>query len=268
MTINDRRNRCRGTVSTTHRRAELSHAQFAFNYRYFVDLAAASGGRVLDYGCGIGQTVTLGRARGLDVWGADTFTGFWAPWVDLVKPDVRDRIRSIENDRTDYPDDHFDIVMSNQVLEHVTDPEAVIADIHRMVKPGGYFIAAFPVIETWYEGHVGLYFAHRLKPGSPLRRIYFDLCHRLGFGLYRNAVKTRQEWVQMSETMLDKSCFYYPHRRLISAIKNSFGGPIEDLSVDYMRARLGSRARHIPSALLRFIYHKRAGEIVRVRKSR
>jgi SAM-dependent methyltransferase len=205
--------------STTHRRAELSHAQFAFNYRYFVDLAAASGGRVLDYGCGIGQTVTLGRARGLDVWGADTFTGFWAPWVDLVKPDVRDRIRSIENDRTDYPDDHFDIVMSNQVLEHVTDPEAVIADIHRMVKPGGYFIAAFPVIETWYEGHVGLYFAHRLKPGSPLRRIYFDLCHRLGFGLYRNAVKTRQEWVQMSETMLDKSCFYYPHRRLISATK-------------------------------------------------
>jgi len=57
----------------------------------------------------------------------------------------------------------------------------------------------------------------------------------------------------------------------MSAIENSFGAPIEDISVHYMRTRLGSRARHIPSvanALLRFMYHKRAGEIVRARKLR
>jgi hypothetical protein len=51
---------------------DVSDAQFVFNYRYFVGHAAAYGGRVLDYGCGIAQTVTLGRARGLDIWGADT----------------------------------------------------------------------------------------------------------------------------------------------------------------------------------------------------
>src|SRR5262249_41570364 len=162
------------------------------------DLAAASGGRVLDYGCGIGQTVTLGLARGLDIWGADTFRGFWAPWAAELKIDVRDRIRKIENARADYPDDHFDLVMSNQVLEHVPAPETVIADIHRMVKPGGSFIAAFPVVETWYEGHVGLYFAHRFRSGS-LRRAYFDLSHRLGFGLWRSARPTRAEWVKMIE---------------------------------------------------------------------
>jgi SAM-dependent methyltransferase len=252
-----------------NRPAESSDEELAFNYRYFVRLAAASGGRVLDYGCGEGQTVTLGRTCGLDIWGADTFTGFWAPWINSVKPDARDHIRRIENDRTDYPDNHFDIVMSNQVLEHVTNPEAVIADVHRMVKPGGCFIAAFPVIETWYEGHIGLYFGHRFKSGTAMRRVYFDLCHRLGFGLYRNAAKTRREWVKMSEAMLDNSCFYYSHQRLMSSIETSFGQPIEDMSVDYMRTRLGSRARQIPSAadaLLRFIYHKRAGEIVRVRK--
>src|SRR5262249_29996772 len=163
-----------------------------------------------------------GHARGLDIWGADTFEGWWAGWADSVKPDIRDRIRRINNDRADYPDDYFDMVISNQVLEHVTHPEAVIADIHRMVKPGGCFIAAFPVIETWYEGHIGLYFGHRFKPGTAVRGIYFDLCHRLGFGLYR-AGKTRAEWVKMSEAMLDNACFYYPHRRLMSAIKDLFG---------------------------------------------
>ena len=72
---------------------------------------------------------------------------------------------------TDFPDGHFDLVISNQVLEHVTDPEAVIADVFRMIKPGGLFLAAFPVTETWYEGHVGLYFAHRFAPGSRFRGI-------------------------------------------------------------------------------------------------
>jgi hypothetical protein len=52
------------------------------------------------------------------------------------------------------------------------------------------------------------------------------------------------------------------------AIQQTFGGPIEDMSVHYMRERLGRRAQHVPPALLRFSYHKRAGEIVRVRKLR
>ena len=42
-------------------------------------------------------------------------------------PQARDRVRTIQNGVIDFPDGHFDLVLSNQVLEHVTDPEAVIA---------------------------------------------------------------------------------------------------------------------------------------------
>jgi hypothetical protein len=87
---------------TTHRPAEAVHAKAPFNHRYFADLAAASGGRVLDYGCGSGETVELGRARGLDIWGADTFAGCWAGSASQVAH-LRDRVRNIENGRTDYP---------------------------------------------------------------------------------------------------------------------------------------------------------------------
>jgi SAM-dependent methyltransferase len=253
--------------SSTHQPSGLSDVQFAFNYRYFVGLAAVSGRRILDYGCGEGQTVALARTRGLDMWGADTFAGFFAGWADSLTPGSRDYVRRIENGRADYPDNHFDLVISNQVLEHVSNPEAIISDIHRVVKPGGTFIAAFPVIETWYEGHVGLYFGHRFRPGAA-RHVYFDLCHRLGLGLYQASFKTRSEWLDFAESFLDNSCFYYPYSRLISAIQDTFGSPIEDLSGHYMNERLGRRAKLIPPAVLRFIYHKRAGEIVRVRKSR
>jgi len=246
----------------------MTDNQPTFNYSYFIDHAMCIGGRILDYGCGRGQMLALGLERGLDIWGADTFSGYWAGWVKELKPPVRARVRTIENGLTDFPESHFDLVMANQVLEHVTNPEAVIADIHRMIKPGGLFIAAFPVIETWYEGHVGLYFAHRLKPGSRLRRTYFDLCHLLGQGLYRGTL-TRTNWIKQSEDTLDTACFYYSQRRMFTALTKAFGAPIEDIAVHYMRARLRNR-HNLPAfadSMLRFVYHKRAGEIIRVRKS-
>ncbi len=224
---------------------------------------------MLDYGCGAGKTVALGLDRGLDIWGTDTFSGYYAGWESALEPRVRDRVRAIHNGVADFPDGHFDLVISNQVLEHVTDPEAVIADIFRLIKRGGSLVAAFPVTETWYEGHVGLYFAHRLRPGSQLRLTYFNLCHRAGRGLYRGDL-TRAQWVERCERTLDDACFYYRHRRLFTALRDTFGMPIEDISIDYMRTRLGDRAQYFPAfanPLLRFVYHKRAGEIVKVRKS-
>lgn len=243
----------------------MTDVQPAFNYRYLVDRAAKVGGRILDYGCGTGQIVALGLDRGLDIWGTDTFSGYYASWASALQPRVRERVRDIRNGVTDFPDGHFDLVISNQVLEHVTDPEAVIADIIRTIKPGGLLLAAFPVTETWYEGHVGLYFVHRLRPGSQLRSAVFDISHRLGWGLYRGEL-TRAEWIKRSERTLDDACFYYPHRRMFTALKNAFGTTIDDIAVDYMRTRLGNRVRYVPDPLLRYVYHKRAGEIVCIRK--
>jgi SAM-dependent methyltransferase len=178
-------------------------------------------------------------------------------------------VRKIENGRADFPDGHFDLVFSNQVLEHVTDPEAVIGDMYRLVKPGGTLITAFPVTETWYEGHIGLYFAHRFPKGSALRQRYFDLSHRMGLGIHRGK-HSREAWVEKSGRTLDDVCFYYRRARMKQAVENTFGAPIEDIAVDYMRTRLGARAERFPAVadpLLRFVYHKRAGEIWRTRKA-
>src|SRR5450631_2016653 len=105
----------------------MSDAQPAFNYRYFIERAGTPGGRVLDYGCGSGRMVALGLNRGLDIWGADTFTGNYVGWASELTPHMRDRVRLIQIVHAHFLDGHFDLVMSNQVLEQVTDPEAVIA---------------------------------------------------------------------------------------------------------------------------------------------
>ncbi len=233
-----------------------------FNYRYLLDHASAVGGRILDYGCGRSELVTLGRQRGLDIWGVDTFSGHYASSLDAVANETRGFVRQIQTLRADFPETHFDLVLSNQVLEHVTEPETTIRDMARLLKPNGTLIAAFPVESTWYEGHVGLYFAHRLPRGSA-RHAAFVLLHRLGLGLYREAL-TATEWASTSERTLDDVCFYYPRTRLLKALRAI--GTAEDLSVDYMQTRLGNKSRYVPGSLLQFVYHKRAGEIFRVVK--
>ena len=247
----------------------MAQEAIAFNHRYFVDRLVRETGRMLDYGCGGGAMVALGRARGLDIWGADKFDGFWEHLMETLPPEARDRVRAIEGQRADYPDATFDVVVSNQVLEHVDDPEAAIADVSRLLRPGGLFVAAFPVVETWYEGHVGLYFAHRFKPGGKARRAYFRLCHRLGFGLHHH-YGDDVFWAEHHEKFLDESCFYYRLSRVRAALENSFGSPIQDECVDYMRARLGHRAARLPlfaDPLLKFVYHIRAGQILTIRKA-
>jgi SAM-dependent methyltransferase len=249
---------------TGERKRPSAGSEFStpFNYRYFLSHAAALGGRILDYGCGTARVVAMGRNQGLDIWGVDTYADYYRQNRSAVAEDARNYVRPIEDGRAVFDDAHFDVVLSNQVLEHVSEPERVIADMSRVLRPGGTLIAAFPVESTWYEGHVGIYFAHRLPPGRT-RHAMFVAAHRLGFGICRGSL-TSAEWSTASEQILDDVCFYHPKVRVFSALRAI--GPIEDLSTHYMRTRLGKRVRFLPDAFLRFVYHKRAGEIFRLVK--
>lgn len=47
-------------------------------------------------------------------------------------------------DHIPYPDHEFDLVVANNVLEHLTDPRGVFHEIHRVLKPGGAFLFKTP----------------------------------------------------------------------------------------------------------------------------
>jgi SAM-dependent methyltransferase len=42
------------------------------------------------------------------------------------------------------PDSSFDCVVAVEVIEHVADDEAFVREIHRVLKPGGWFLATTP----------------------------------------------------------------------------------------------------------------------------
>ena len=43
-----------------------------------------------------------------------------------------------------YADDYFDLLIANHVLEHVEDDRRAVAEIARVLKPGGYAILQTP----------------------------------------------------------------------------------------------------------------------------
>ncbi len=62
-----------------------------------------------------------------------------------------------------FPDDHFGLVFAFEILEHVEDDEGLLAEIVRVLEPGGQFVMSVPVHTSKWSpldeacGHVRRY---------------------------------------------------------------------------------------------------------------
>lgn len=111
--------------------------------------------RVLDLGCGAGKLVQAARDSGYDFHGCGL--GLRDAHTDADPRLVADGIlRDIDLDpyRLPFDDRTFDVVISDQVLEHVMDYPTTLREVHRVMKPGGAFLHIFPPRYMPIEPHV------------------------------------------------------------------------------------------------------------------
>lgn len=59
---------------------------------------------------------------------------------------IIDGVRSEDLMRLTYPDAAFDLVLTSESLEHVPDLDAALAEIHRVLAPGGRHVFTVPVL--------------------------------------------------------------------------------------------------------------------------
>lgn len=99
-------------------------------------LAAQPGERILDLGCGDGQLTANIAATGASVVGVDAST-------EMVAAARSRGIRADEAgaDSLPYEDGSFDAVFSNAVLHWIREQDVMMAEVRRVLKPGGRFVA-------------------------------------------------------------------------------------------------------------------------------
>jgi SAM-dependent methyltransferase len=102
--------------------------------------------RVLDVGCGKGLRLQVFRGWGFETRGMD----FQPADVDYVTrhlgiPAVCTDFRGLADH---YPGGSFDLVTAFCVLEHVPDALQMVGSCARLLRPGGWFVAAVPLADS------------------------------------------------------------------------------------------------------------------------
>jgi SAM-dependent methyltransferase len=136
---------------------------------------------ILDVGCGRGDTVAWLLENGWNAYGVDIASEYILQgrgyFVD--RGHGRDRLRIIQSGAAPFPADAFDVVLSNQVLEHVADIEGLAASIARMTRLGGVGLHIFPSRRRPLEPHMNAPLVHWLPKGR-VRARAIRLAIRLG----------------------------------------------------------------------------------------
>jgi methionine biosynthesis protein MetW len=107
----------------------------------------SAGSRVLDVGCGDGHALKQigdGISAPLELEGLEFSEHAVAAAERAGFRVYRGRIEDAP-----LPHDSFDLIIMNQLIEHVREPRAVLEAVGRALKPGGHVFIETPNIDSW-----------------------------------------------------------------------------------------------------------------------
>jgi ubiquinone/menaquinone biosynthesis C-methylase UbiE len=153
---------------TTPDRAEVALGNPSFIWRFGQDrrlnlirhFAPLEGARILDIGCGLGVYVRKFRRFSDRVYG-----------IDIDAKRLREGARTTPglmlsaSETLPFRDGAFDVVVLNEVIEHVRDDAATLAEALRVIRPGGRIVIYAPNRLYPFETH-GIYVGEKFIFGN------------------------------------------------------------------------------------------------------
>jgi SAM-dependent methyltransferase len=124
----------------------------------FDELGLRPGDRVLDVGAGFGRHVYECARQGAHAVALDYAADEVATTRNTlgamvaageISPESSPGVLRGDATRLPFPDATFDVVITSEVLEHITDDTAAIREMARVLRPGGRFAASVPA--RWPE---------------------------------------------------------------------------------------------------------------------
>ncbi len=118
---------------------------------HFTDLSLEET-KWLDIGCGSGGIASNIAPRVQFILGVDPES--WPSWSELQINHENLKLVKESIETISCTDKSYDVIVCNQVYEHVPDPQYLVAEIYRILKPGGYCYFAGPNLLFPIEPHV------------------------------------------------------------------------------------------------------------------
>ena len=122
------------------------------------------GKKVLDFGCGDGVLSYYLSKAGAEVYGIDlNECAIHLAKEMFHKKKLEAQFKVAPCSETGFDDESFDIVVSTEVIEHVTSPDDFLVEINRVLKKGGTALVTTPIrlsekpfdrfhIQEWFQG--------------------------------------------------------------------------------------------------------------------
>ena len=195
-------------------------------------------GKALDIGCGRGLMLHRLRSHSWQVQGTELSEGAAAYARDALRiPITVGKLHDAH-----FPDAEFDLIIMWHVIEHLHNPREVLAEVRRILKPGGRLLLAAPNFgswearwgrEDWFHLDVPKHLTH-FTPKS-LKR----LLREAGFRVERKSFfSTEYDFFTFAQTALNKLGF--PYNRLYNMLRTQSARMNEH--VDSKRSALASLA--------------------------
>ncbi len=122
--------------------------------------------KVLDVGCGTGGVMQMLNELGAECEGVDVSE-------KALEYCRKKNLKVVQGDgiKLPYADNTFDLVISSDVLEHIEKDFEAVAEVKRVLKPGGVIIATVPAHQRLFSYHdIALHHVRRYS-----KKQFFDL---------------------------------------------------------------------------------------------
>lgn len=102
--------------------------------------------KLLDIGCGDGTFTKLLKKNKAIVYGVD----IESVAVEKAKKNgIRAYKNNIDTESLPFKDNYFDVIVAGEIIEHMYDPDRLLDEIHRTLKPSGTAILTTPNLSWW-----------------------------------------------------------------------------------------------------------------------
>jgi 2-polyprenyl-3-methyl-5-hydroxy-6-metoxy-1,4-benzoquinol methylase len=104
---------------------------------------------VLEFGYGSGVLLPSLAKISKNLYGIDTTSEPSVVNSSLSKLNLRAELKKEDITKAGYPSSYFDLIVGFSVFEHISEPDSILSEMCRILKPDGKLLAGMPMVSGW-----------------------------------------------------------------------------------------------------------------------